>query len=96
MACKEEYNDVLNNKTKAERYRFRILSAYFHNGASLYSYHDRIGLRIRHKRSFILFGLHFTACHDDVPGQEPDDLQFSALIFFFLHIMHILSGYSGR
>ena len=29
MACKKEYNDVLNNKTKAERYRFRILSAFF-------------------------------------------------------------------
>lgn len=29
MTCKEEYNDVLNNKTKAERYRFRILSAFF-------------------------------------------------------------------
>lgn len=31
MTCKEEYNDVLNNKTKAERYRFRILSAFFHS-----------------------------------------------------------------
>lgn len=30
MTCKEEYNDVLNNKTKAERYRVRILSACFH------------------------------------------------------------------
>ena len=65
------------------------------HGASVYALHDGIGLRIRHKRSFILFEIYFTACHDDVPGQESDNLQLSALIFFFLHIMHILSGYSG-
>ena len=62
------------------------------HGASVYALHDGIGLRIRHKRSFILFEIYFTACHNDVPGQESDDLQLGALIFFFLHIMHILSG----
>ena len=66
------------------------------HGASVYALHDEIGSRNRHQRSFILFGLHFTACHDDVLGQESDDLQLSALILFFLHIMHFLSGYSGR
>lgn len=59
-------------------------------GSSMYALHDGIGLRIRHYRDLILFGL--CASHNDVLGQEPDDLQLGALIFFFLHIMHFLSG----